>query len=85
MEHLNLPYIATKLQHDSNALTISFDPEATTKTNIEIKVKPSKGEDDVESLKDEDLEDMMNSSDESEDEAVQKEIVQKNRPGNLSY
>ena len=85
MDNLNLPYIATKLQYNFNPLTVSFDPEATTKTNIEIKVKTSKKEDDVESLKDEDLEDMMNSSDESEDECVQKEVVQKNRPGNLSY
>ena len=44
MEHIDLPFNNQKLQNDS-PLTVSFDPEATTKTNIEIKMNACKEDD----------------------------------------
>ena len=66
MDDSSIQYNSAKLL-DQSPLTASWDPEATTKTNIDIKVKPCKDAD-AESLKESDLEDMMDSSVESESE-----------------
>ena len=57
---------------DENANRVSFDPEATTKTTMDINIKTQKDIDN-ESLKDEDFEDMMASSDESAVEEEEEE------------
>lgn len=67
----------------NNQLGISFDPDLTTRTQININVHPS-NEADAASLRDSDLEDMMNSSDD-EGEGSPLDQPQRNRPGNLTY
>lgn len=49
------------------SLIISIDSLATTKTTLDIKTKPRKDIDE-ESLRDEDLDDMMDLSEQSEEE-----------------
>jgi hypothetical protein len=68
MDDSNIQINTSKLQRSTEfPLAFSFDPEATTRTQIDIKVKTKK-DDDAESLRDSDLEDMMNSSVDSEEE-----------------
>ena len=67
MDDLNNINIRDAIKRGSDPLTISIDPDAATKTTMDIKIKPRKDVDE-ESLKDEDLEDMMDSSSEQSEE-----------------
>ena len=81
-----IPFYDNKLKNQQELFGISFDPEASTRTQVNINVHPS-NEADAASLRDSDLEDMMNSSCEDADEvnAELEDQIQRNRPGNLTY
>ena len=62
-------------QQTRNPITDSIDPEATTKSKIIVKSHPS-DEADGTSLKDEDLDDMVNSSCDDEGDDVDDDVDQ---------